>query len=121
MMRRFSTCCPSVFQIETGLDEEERELTPTATGLMAESLLNPGDTTQGKKFKVIDYHSVGVEARMGLDAAMSTEWEKYREFNAVVPCAAEEVKELIALGHSCIPQNGSDQPTSRMRTCRGNP
>ena len=55
---------------------------------MAESLLNPGDTTQGKRFKVIDYHSVRVEVRMGLDAAMSTEWNKYCDGDPFFTCSS---------------------------------
>ena len=39
---------------------------------------------------LIDYHRAPVATQLGLDKAMETEWQKYVEFNAVVPCSREE-------------------------------
>ena len=40
---------------------------------------------------------------MGLDQAMGTEWQKYTEINAVVPCTDKKFRELTKAGHVCIP------------------
>ena len=52
---------------------------------------------------LIDYHKSPVATQLGLDKAMETEWQKYVEFNAVVPCTREEMTELTQAGHVCIP------------------
>ena len=52
---------------------------------------------------LIDYHKASVAVQLGLDKAMETEWQKYVEFNAVVPCSREEMHELTQAGHICIP------------------
>ena len=52
---------------------------------------------------LIDYHKASVAVQLGLDKAMETEWQKYVEFNAVVPCSREEMYELTQAGHVCIP------------------
>ena len=52
---------------------------------------------------LIDYHKASVAVQLGLDKAMETEWQKYVEFNAVVPCSREEMFELTQAGHVCIP------------------
>ena len=40
----------------------------------------------------------------GFDKSMEAEWQKYVEFNAVVPCTAKEImSELTHAGHVCIP------------------
>ena len=52
---------------------------------------------------MLDYRTLSVEARLGLDRAMETEWKKYLEFHGVVPCRSEEVKVLLSQGHSCVP------------------
>ena len=52
---------------------------------------------------LIDYHKAAVAVQLGLDKAMETEWQKYVEFNAVVPCSREEMLELTQAGHVCIP------------------
>ena len=52
---------------------------------------------------LIDYRKAPVAVQLGLDKAMETEWQKYVEFNAVVPCSREEMTELTQAGHVCIP------------------
>ena len=52
---------------------------------------------------LIDYHKAKVAVQLGLDKAMEAEWQKYVEFNAVVPCSREEMLELTQAGHVCIP------------------
>ncbi|OLP90412.1 Phosphoacetylglucosamine mutase [Symbiodinium microadriaticum] len=47
---------------------------------------------------LIDYHKSPVATQLGLDKAMETEWQKYVEFNAVVPCTREEMTELTQAG-----------------------
>ena len=64
----------------------EHELTPRPTGLVWECLLNPGDTTQGKKLKVIDYHYMSADVRLGREEATNTAWEKHKGYHAVLPC-----------------------------------
>ena len=34
---------------------------------------------------------------------MSADWQKYTEFNAVVPCTDKEFRDLMKAGHICIP------------------
>ncbi|OLP85299.1 hypothetical protein AK812_SmicGene33735 [Symbiodinium microadriaticum] len=52
---------------------------------------------------LIDYHRAPVAVQLGLDKAMEAEWQKYVEFNAVVPCSRAEMFELSRAGHICIP------------------
>jgi len=47
----------------------------------------PADTAM--MASLIDYHNAPVEVQMGLDSAMSDKWQKYTEFNAVVPCTEQ--------------------------------
>ena len=53
---------------------------------------------------LIDYHKASVAMQLGLDKAMETEWQKYVEFNAVVPCSREEMHELTQAGAAGGPQ-----------------
>ena len=59
----------------------------------------------------MDYHKASVSVQLGLDKAMETEWQKYVEFNAVVPCTAKEMNELIRAGHVCIYPRSRSLPT----------
>eukprot|EP00439_Symbiodinium_sp_Y106_P047776 s4578_g6.t1 len=52
---------------------------------------------------LIDYHNEPIEVQLGLDQAMSAEWQNYTEFNAVVPCTDKEVLDLMKAGHVCVP------------------
>ena len=68
---------------------------------------SPEDTAQENETaymaSLIDYHKAPVSGQLGLDKAMETEWQKYVEFNAVVPCTKKEMTELTRAGHVCIP------------------
>ena len=55
---------------------------------------------------LIDYHNARMEADRSIDQAMNAEWQKYTEFNAVVPCTDKEFRDLMKAGHVCIPQSG---------------
>ena len=46
---------------------------------------------------LIDYHKAPVAVQLGLDKAMEAEWQKYVEFNAVVPCSREEMPHVHRL------------------------
>ena len=77
----------------------------------------PADTAM--MASLIDYHNAPVEVQMGLDAAMSVEWQKYTEFNAVVPCTEQEFRDLMKAGHVCIPTKWVFD--RQERTSEGNP
>ena len=61
------------------------------------------ENTTANMASLIDYHKAPVATQLGLDKAMEAEWQKYVEFNAVVPCSREEMLELTRAGHRCIP------------------
>ena len=59
---------------------------------------------QSKKLqKLIRYNHADDRMRAKLDVSRSTEWNKWKKFNAAVPIGPAKLKELLDEGHSATP------------------
>ncbi|CAE7262843.1 URC1, partial [Symbiodinium sp. KB8] len=72
---------------------DERTADPVTAPATPRKELTQEDST-AYMASLIDYRKAPVAVQLGLDKAMETEWQKYVEFNAVVPCSREEMTEL---------------------------